>query len=57
VPIDPRSWDLGHVDPGLRDQFGDRHPEHRRCNRSTMSHLKERLKAAEAIVTKHSREW
>ena len=55
VPINPLAWDLGHVDPELRHQFGDRHPEHRRCNRSTMSHLKERLKAA--VATKHSREW
>src|SRR5829696_2129618 len=47
-PIDPRSWDLGHVDPELRGVFGDRHPEHPACNRRTMSHLKERLKAAEA---------
>jgi hypothetical protein len=57
VPINPLAWDLGHVDPELRHQFGDRHPEHRRCNRSTMSHLKERLKAAEAGVRNHSREW
>jgi hypothetical protein len=57
VPVDPRSWDLGHVDRELRHQFGVRWPEHPRCNRSTMSHLKERLKAAEAGGSKHSREW
>jgi hypothetical protein len=55
VPINPRSWDLGHVDPELRHQFGHRWPEHPRCNRSTVSHLKERLKAAEA--GNPSREW
>jgi len=55
VPIDPRFWDFGHVDPELRHQFGTRWPEHRRCNRATVSHLKERLKAAEAGTP--SREW
>ena len=57
VPVDPRSWDLGHVDPELRRQFGSRWPEHPRCNRRTMSHLKERLKAAEAEAGNRSREW
>jgi hypothetical protein len=42
-PIDPRSWDLGHVDPELRHLFGERYPEHPRCNRGTVRHLKERL--------------
>ena len=42
-PISPRSWDLGHVDPELRHVFGERWPEHPRCNRRTVSHLKERL--------------
>lgn len=55
VPVNPRMWDLGHVDPELQDQFGDRHPEHPRCNRRTMSHLKERLTAKAASV--QSREW
>ena len=57
VPINPGSWDLGHVDPELRHQFGTRWPEHPRCNRSTVSHLKERLKAVEAGGDSHSREW
>ena len=57
-PIDPRYWDLGHVDPELRIQFGTRWPERPSpCNRATVSYLKERLKAAEAGVTTHSREW
>ena len=40
-------WDLGHIDNG-GPYHGDRHPEHRACNRKTMTHLKERLAAAEA---------
>jgi hypothetical protein len=56
LPIDPGSWDLGHVDPEYRAEFGHRWPEHPRCNRRTMSHLKERLKAAEAGSVQ-SREW
>lgn len=54
VPIDPRKWDLGHVDPEHRHLFGDRHPEHPRCNRATVRHLKERLEAAEG---NRSRVW
>src|SRR3954454_8424836 len=57
VPINPRSWDLGHVDSEFRAQFGSRYPEHPRCNRSTVTHLKERLKAAETGVGGQSREW
>jgi hypothetical protein len=57
-PIDPRSWDLGHVDPELRPVFGTRHPEHRSCNRATVAHLKQRLEAAErGPVDRRSREW
>ena len=33
-------WDLGHVDREFRDEFGYRHPEHRRCNRTTLTHAK-----------------
>jgi hypothetical protein len=34
-------WDLGHVeDPVLRARYGPRWPEHRRCNRSTLTHAK-----------------
>ena len=54
VPINPRSWDLGHVDPELRPVFGTRHPEHRSCNRATVTHLKHRLAAAESTP---SRRW
>jgi hypothetical protein len=57
VPIDPRSWDLGHVDPELRYRFGTRWPEHRRCNRATVTHLKQRLEDAGAGVSINSREW
>jgi len=46
-PINPRTWDLGHVDPELWGVFGHRHPEHPQCNRRTVNHLKDRLKAAE----------
>jgi hypothetical protein len=49
VPIDPRSWDLGHIDPELRNRFGTRHPEHPACNRATMTHLKERLAAGNGV--------
>ncbi len=54
---DPRSWDLGHVDAELREVFGTRHPEHRSCNRRTMTHLQERLRAAEEGGVNTSREW
>jgi hypothetical protein len=40
VPISPRSWDLGHVDPELRHQFGMSAPEHPSCNRATLTHAK-----------------
>ena len=53
--INPAAWDLGHVDAELRHQFGTRRPEYPRCNRSTVSHLQQRLKAAEAGV-RRSRE-
>jgi hypothetical protein len=57
-PIDPRCWDLGHVDPELRGQFGTRWPEHRRCNRATITNLKRQLEeAAEGAVGRTSREW
>jgi hypothetical protein len=50
-------WDLGHVDEdGLARGFGTRHPEHRGCNRATVTHLKQRLAAAEAAAPS-SREW
>ena len=43
-------WDLGHVDEaGHGRGWGveGRWPEHPGCNRATMTHLKERLAAAE----------
>lgn len=58
VPIDPRSGDLGHVDPEHRGVFGTRWPEHRRCNRATITNLKRQLaEAAEGSVGRSSREW
>ena len=39
-PINPRYWDLGHVDPELRPEFGARWPEHPSCNRATLTHAK-----------------
>ena len=57
VPIDPRSWDLGHVDPEHQPVFGTRWPEHRSCNRRTVAHLKQRLEEAEAGVSGRSRVW
>lgn len=38
-PIDPRYWDLGHVDPELRSRFGHRWPEHPSCNRATLPRM------------------
>jgi hypothetical protein len=45
-------WDLGHVEDGLGVWLGfkgemGRWPEHRRCNRQTLLHAKQRLAAAE----------
>ena len=40
-------WDLSHVDEdGLARGFPTQHPEHRGCNRATVTHLKQRLAAA-----------
>ena len=45
-------WDLGHVEEGLgvwldfKGHMG-RWPEHTRCNRQTMTHMKQRLAALE----------
>ena len=42
-------WDLGHVDEdGLARGFPTRHPEHRGCNRATVTHLKQKLAEAGA---------
>ena len=55
-PIAPTErWDLGHVDEDGRARgFPTRHPEHRSCNRATVTHLKQRLAAAESV---QSRRW
>jgi hypothetical protein len=50
------TWDLGHLDEdGLARGFPTRHPEHRSCNRATVTHLKQKL-AAQAPLG-GSREW
>jgi hypothetical protein len=57
-PIPPNArWDLGHVDEaGLARGFPTRHPEHRSCNRATVTILKQKLADAEA-APRGSREW
>ena len=56
-PIGPTErWDLGHVDEdGLAQGFPTRHPEHRSCNRATVTILKQKL--ADAGGGRSSREW
>jgi|SoimicmetaTmtHAB_FD_contig_61_212222_length_1580_multi_2_in_0_out_0_2 hypothetical protein len=50
--IDPHEpWDLGHDDLDRRKYNG---PEHRRCNRAVVTHLKEAL---DMKAPRHSREW
>jgi len=57
--IDPsKPWDLGHV----RDNTavgGERWPEHRACNRATITNLRRKLAEAEALASDptSSREW
>jgi len=49
---------MGHVDEdGQNRGFPTRHPEHRSCNRATVTHLKQRLAAAESPPSTASREW
>jgi hypothetical protein len=57
-PIHPLArWDLGHVDEdGQARGYPLRHPEHRSCNRATVTHLKRKLAEAEA-APRGSREW
>jgi hypothetical protein len=59
VPITPWvKWDLGHVeDPELRRVLGVRWPEHRRCNRATITHLKERAVVAVPPARRRSEDW
>lgn len=45
-------FDLGHVDEDGRARgFPARHPEHRACNRATVTHLKQKLQR------RSSRDW
>ena len=57
-PIDPSvRWDLGHVDEnGQARGLPTRHPEHRACNRATVTHLKQKL-AELASPAAASRRW
>jgi hypothetical protein len=57
-PINPYAqWDLGHVDEdGQARGLPLRHPEHRSCNRATVTHLKQKLAETEA-APRGSREW
>jgi hypothetical protein len=49
--IEPwQKWDLGHLDNGR-----GRYPEHRSCNRATVTILKQKLAEAEAYVPPRSR--
>jgi hypothetical protein len=49
-------WDLGHVDEdGQARAFPLRHPEHRSCNRATVTILKKQL--AKQGAPTHSRRW
>jgi hypothetical protein len=56
-PIIPGAkWDLGHVDEDGRARgFPTRHPEHRACNRATVTILKRQL--AEQGSSTPSRRW
>jgi hypothetical protein len=47
-----QKWDLGHLDNGR-----GRYPEHRSCNRATVTILKQKLAEAEAAAPRGSREW
>ena len=48
-------WDLGHVGDNTA-AGGERWPEHRTCNRATVTHLKQKLAEAEP-APRGSREW
>jgi hypothetical protein len=56
-PIPPNArWDMGHVDEDGRARgFPLRHPEHRSCNRATVTILKEKL--AKQGAPTQSRVW
>jgi hypothetical protein len=59
-PIHPEArWDLGHVDEdGRRRGYPPRHPEHRGCNRATVSHLKQKLEQEQKLEpAPASRDW
>jgi hypothetical protein len=54
-PINPAgTWDLGHVGDHT-GAGGARWPEHRSCNRATVTNLKQRLAELESPAT--SRRW
>jgi hypothetical protein len=57
-PIPPVArWDLGHVEEeGRRRGFPVRHPEHRSCNRATVTHLREKLGLAPGLA-KAGEDW
>ena len=49
-------WDLGHVDEDGRGRgYPLRHPEHRACNRATVTILKQQLAARNAL--QQPRRW
>ena len=48
-------WDLGHVGDNT-GAGGERCPEHRSCNRATITNLRQKLAEAEA-APRGSREW
>ena len=48
-------WDLGHVGDNT-GAGGERWPEHRSCNRATITNLRQKLAEAEA-APRGSREW
>jgi hypothetical protein len=55
--IDPnRPWDLGHVGDNTA-VGGERWPEHRTCNRATVTHLKQKLAEQADQAPVRSRRW
>jgi hypothetical protein len=51
-------WDLGHVDEdGQARGYPLRHPEHRSCNRATVTILKQKLAEQADQAPVRSRRW
>jgi hypothetical protein len=53
-------WDLGHVEGAAAvAEFGVRHPEHRRCNRSTLPRMlaEARGERGDGLPARQSRDW